>query len=287
MSIKAKCYATNTAWWAPIPDSDPKNIAQPARISTTPTHMPVILYAHSSTSDLIEIDDDSARWRMVQEDAENPVYCGAMGIVHRMRQSVRGSYTVENDRRCCLYWSNDQELIFRTHDGKRLCLFKRESDGLLIHMAPYIQAHLQSATYGDGREVRGMSTFSLRDGVGHTLYEITYDSLRYCEMFGMASMLTFIPDEDLSDWDFFVGAKKAVDQLTIIARACAQLINAPPARTMGDDDVLMADTGMRCPHAGLWAPCRHDGLWHALSADEPMPDHDGIPATWVLICAER
>lgn len=173
------------------------------------------------------------------------------------------------------------------HDGKRRCLFKRESDGVLTHEAPYIQAHLQAATYDAGREMRGMSTSSLRDDVGRTLYEITYDSLRYCEMFGMASMLTFIPDEDLSDWDFFAGTKKAMDQMTIIARACAKLISAPSARTRSDDDVLIADTGTRCPRAGLWAPCLHDGLWCALLLGEAMTDNDGIPATWVLICADR
>lgn len=257
------------------------------RTSTTPAHTPVLLYAHSTVSDLIEIDDNSARWRIIQDEAENPVHCGAMGIAHRMRQSVRGSYTIENERRCCLYWSNDQQLIFRTHNDKRMCLFKRESDGVLAHQAPYIQAHLQAATYSDGREMRGLSKFSLRDDAGRTLYEITYDSLRYCEMFGMASMLTFIPDEDLSDWDFFVGTKKAMDQMTIIARACAKLTSAPSARTRSDDDVLIADTGTRCPRAGLWAPCLHDGLWCALSLGEAMPGNDGIPTTWVLICAER
>jgi len=31
--------------------------------------------------------------------------------------------------------------------------------------------------------------------------------------------MSFIPDEDLGDWDFFVGAKQGLDELKAIARA--------------------------------------------------------------------
>jgi len=67
-----------------------------------------------------------------------------------------------------------------------------------------------------------MSVFSLRDPVQGTVYEMPHDSLAYVRMFGIAGMVTFIPDEELGDWDFFVGAERAIDELRNIAdQGCA------------------------------------------------------------------
>ena len=177
------------------------------------TGMHIRLYRHDTAGDFIDIDDRTGACCAAPQDPDNPPLIGAMPVTMRVGQEIRGSYTTENERRCCLYWNDERELVFRTHDGRRLCLFRYEADGTLTDLAPDLQVQLEPATYGDGREMQGMSVFSLCDPVQGTLYEITYDSLSYVRMFGIASMLTFIPDEELGDFDFFVGAKRAVEEL--------------------------------------------------------------------------
>jgi len=177
----------------------------------TGTH--IRLYRHDTAGDFIDIDDCTGALCAVPKDPDNPPFIGAMPVTMRVGEEFRGSYTMEDEQRCCLYWNDDRELVFRTHDGRRLCLFRVEADGALTDLAPDLQVQLEPATHGDGREMQGMSVFSLRDPVHGTLYEITYDSLAYARMFGIASMLTFIPDEELGDFDFFVGAKRAVEEL--------------------------------------------------------------------------
>lgn len=177
------------------------------------TGMHIRLYRHDTAGDFIDIDDRTGAWCSVSQDPDNPPLIGAMPVTMRVGEEFRGSYTIENARRCCLYWNDEQELVFRTHDGRRLCLFRYETDGALTDMAPDLQVQLEPATYADGREMQGMSVFSLRNPAQGTLYEITYDSLAYTRMFGIASMLAFIPDEELGDFDFFVGTKRAVDEL--------------------------------------------------------------------------
>lgn len=177
------------------------------------TGMHIRLYRHDTAGDFIDIDDRTGAWCAAPQDPDNPPLIGAMPVTMRVGQEIRGSYTTENERRCCLYWNDERELVFRTHYGRRLCLFRYEADGTLTDLAPDLQVQLEPATYGDGREMQGMSVFSLHDPVQGTLYEITYDSLSYVRMFGIASMLTFIPDEELGDFDFFVGAKRAVEEL--------------------------------------------------------------------------
>jgi len=61
-----------------------------------------------------------------------------------------------------------------------------------------------------------MSTFTLTGADGATLFAITYDSARYLKAY--QSNVTFTPDEDLSDGDLFVAVKRALDELTGIAR---------------------------------------------------------------------
>ena len=177
------------------------------------TGMHIRLYRHDTAGDLIEIDDATGTWRAAPQDSDHPPLIGAMPVTMRVGEEFRGSYTIEDERRCYLYWNDERELVFRTHDGRRLSLFRFEADGALTDLAPDLQVQLEPATDGDGRETTGMSVFSLRDPAQGTLYEITYDSFAYARMFGIASMLTFIPDEELGDFDFFVGAKRAIEEL--------------------------------------------------------------------------
>jgi hypothetical protein len=175
------------------------------------------IFHHSTASDLIDIDVASGHWLPVQEDPDKPFHVGCASIVQRENAMVRGSYTVENGRRYCLLWTEEHELVFMTPDSQCVRLFKREANGALTDLAPRLDVLLQPATYGDGRAMPGMSTFSLHVPESGITHEVTYDSAAYIRLFGMASMLTFIPDEDLGDWDFFVGAKHGLDELRSIA----------------------------------------------------------------------
>lgn len=172
-------------------------------------------------SDFIYIDVATGRWQPLQDGFDELSVIGCASITQRETALVRGSYTIENGRRYCLFWTDEHELVFMTPDSQCVRLFKREGDGALTDLAPRLHVQLKPATDGDGRDMPGMNTFSLHDPEGGVTHEVTYDAAAYVRQFGMASMMSFIPDEDLGDWDFFVGAKQGLDELKAIARAGA------------------------------------------------------------------
>lgn len=181
----------------------------------------VRIFHHSTVSDFIDIDVASGSWQLLPDDPDDPSVVGCASIVQRENTEVRGSYTVENGRRYSLFWTDEHELVFMTPDSQRVRLFRRETTGALTDLAPHLRVQLKPATDGDGRDMPGMNTFSLHDPEGGITHEVTYDAAAYVRQFGMARMMSFIPDEDLGDWDFFVGAKQALDELKAIARAGA------------------------------------------------------------------
>jgi hypothetical protein len=181
----------------------------------------VRIFDHSTVSDFIDIDVASGSWQLLPDDPDDPSVVGCASIVQRENASVRGSYTVENGRRYCLSWTDEHELVFMTPDSQYIRLFRREANGALTDLAPRLRVQLEPATDDAGRDMLGMNTFSLHDPEGGITHEVTYDAAAYVRQFGMASMMSFVPDEDLGDWDFFVGAKQALDELKAIARAGA------------------------------------------------------------------
>jgi len=181
----------------------------------------VRIFHQSTVSDFIDIDVARGHWQPLPDDPDNAPVVGCASIVQRENASVRGSYTIENGRRYCLFWTDERELVFMTPDSQCIRLFRRETNGALTDLAPQLHVKLEPATYGDGRDMPGMNRFTMHDPEGRTTHEVIYDAAAYVRQFGMASMMSFVPDEDLGDWDFFVGAKQALDELKAIARAGA------------------------------------------------------------------
>ena len=181
----------------------------------------VCIFHHSTVSDFIDIDVASGHWQPLPDDRDDLSVVGCASIVQRENASVRGSYAIENGRRYCLFWTDEPELVFMTPDSQCIRLFRRETNGALTDLAPRLRVQLEPATDDDGRDMPGMNTFSLHDPEGGITHEVTYDAVAYVRQFGMASMMIFIPDEDLGDWDFFVGARQGLDELTALARAGA------------------------------------------------------------------
>lgn len=259
---------------------------QPARIQ--PHHFSaaiMYLYEHHSASKIISLDDESGDWSPLPESDEEP-FVGAASIVMRFNVPVRGSYTIEDQRHHCFYWNDIGQLVFSTPREHRFCLFQRQSDGTLVDLMPNLTAEYQPAIDVDGGPVSGMSTFGLRDGSDITLFEVSYDSMRYRELHAVNSVIAFVPDESLRDWDFFLAVKYTIDELKMIARACTLISLADHQIAAQAAAVMLADTGSLCPCAGLWTPCRHLDVWRAFSLGEEMPDVEGRPETWVRVQIE-
>jgi len=183
------------------------------------------IFRHHTAVGIIDLDDRTGRWTPVPEIDDDPIMVGQMSMVQRADFSIRGSYTIEDEKRCSFYWTDDNELVFRTFDDRRCALFKRELGGRLVDLMPDLQVYLQPASYGDGRAIPNMSTFSLQEPGGEKLFQITYNSERYLQSY--LGNFTYAPDEDLSDWDFFVAVKGAIEELKLIARSF-QAVPAPP-----------------------------------------------------------
>ena len=170
-------------------------------------------------SDLIHIELANGHWQQLPDDPDDLSVVGYASIMQRENASMRGSYTGENGRRYCLFWIDERELVFMTPDSQRVRLFKREANGALTDLAPRLRVQLEPATDRYGRDMPGMNRFTLHHPEGGTMHEVIYDAAAYVRQFGMSSMMSFIPDEDLGDWDFFVGAKQGLDELKALARA--------------------------------------------------------------------
>jgi hypothetical protein len=241
------------------------------------------IYKHHTAVDVIDLDDHTGLWSPVPEQNGKPIMIGLMSMAQRVNDPIRGSYAIENEKRCCFYWTDDSELVFRTPSDERFCLFRRERDGLLIDLMPTVIAELQPSTYGDGRTIPDMSTFTLADAAGKTLFEISYNSSRYLQYY--LGNFTNVPDEDLSDWDFFVAVKRAIEELKIIAKSCAAISADEPTTAALAAGVVIAETGTLCPRAGLWAACRHMEVRCKLTLGEKVPDVEDRRETWVWIGA--
>ena len=239
------------------------------------------IFRHHTATDIIDLDDRTGRWTTVADDDDNPIMTGQMSMAQRADFSIRGSYAIENEKRCCFYWTDDGELIFRTPDDQRLALFKREGGGRLVDQMPDLLVNLQPATYSDGRAMLNMSTFSFTRGDGTRLFEITYDSERYLQSY--LGNFTFAPDEDLSDWDFFVAVKRPMEELRVIARSFPEESQGNPKRVVTNDNVLTAETGDACPRSGLWVPSTRLDIRSRIEIGDPVPDIEGRPGLWVWV----
>lgn len=239
------------------------------------------IYRHHTAVDVIDLDDQTGHWVPVEKKPGERFGVGQMAMAQRVDHSIRGSYTIESEQRYSFYWNEDNELVFRSSDNRRYVLLRQDKDGHLVDLMPEVRTELLPATYGDGRAMANMSTFRLIGANGVALVEVTYDSDRYLQYY--LGNTTFVPDEDLSDWDFFVAVKGELDELKLIARAAA-----PNLSLAGSADVpLVADTGARCIRAGEWVVYNNIGERCALKLGDVLPDVEGHAAHWVWVGEAR
>lgn len=237
------------------------------------------IYRHHTADDIIDLDDRSGRWTPVIEDEDNPIIIGQMTIAQRSEFYIRGSYTIEDDRRFYFYWNDENELVFRT-DSARFALFRRDGSGAVIALIPELSVSLDPAMYGDGRAMPNMSTFKLMTVQGEILAEALYDSGRYLQYY--MGNFTYVPDEDLSSWDFFLSVKVGIAELTLLAQA-KQVSPSEVPRTWVLDEIITAQTGKRCPRAGIWAGTHYLKKRCRMAEGDIVPDIDGAEETWVWV----
>lgn len=240
----------------------------------------MLVYRHHTCDDKIDLDDYTGRWTLHVDDKDNPTMVGVMPLASRMNFEIRGSYTIENDKRYCIYWNDRQELIFRTPD-ERYVWFRRGLDGGLLDLMDGVTIGLQPATYADGRAMPNMSAFTLTDSRGERLLEVIYDSQRYLEYY--LGNFTFVPDEDLTDWDFFVYVKREVEELKHIATARALAAHEPQLAPSSASALIVIETGQKAPRMGDWAAVHHLDVRCWLDEGQTAPDVEGRSESWVWV----
>ncbi|MEW6761858.1 MAG: hypothetical protein AB1437_13640 [Pseudomonadota bacterium] len=241
------------------------------------------IYRHHTADELLDLDDSTGIAVQVTESDGAKISVGPAPLALRARHQVRGSYTIEAGRRCACYWNDERELVFLTPDGERLVLFQMGADGRVQERMPGIGVTLAPAIVGSGKEIAGFTKFVLAHGSGHGCFETVYESMAYLTLFGLNSMLAFVPDEELSDWDFFVAVGRTVDELGAIARATESLSAENPFTAALAAGVVTADTGACCGRTGLWAACRQPEERCVRRLGEPMPQAGGQDDTWVWV----
>lgn len=239
----------------------------------------MLIYRHHTCCDIIDIDDKTGRWMPVEEDDDNPIIVGQMTMAQRAEFEIGGSYAIENDRRFYFHWTEQGELVLRT-DDLRLALLRRAPDGGLIELRPHITVDLRPATYGDGRTMPGMCAFTVSDG-DKVLIEALYDSARYVRYY--LGNFTFVPDEDLGDWDFFVALERELVELRLLARTRAAIEGGRLQEAGRDEPPVTLRTGELAPRAGIWVGVYHPTRCRRLEQGEAAPAIDDSPCVWVWI----
>ena len=238
------------------------------------------LYKHHTCSDLIDLDHDTGRWRPV-DDSEKPPGARVLADL-----PVRGSYTDVGDKRFYSYWTDDQRFIFRTYDGQVFELCRKLANGTVVESSPGLRCVIEPAKYSDGRLMPGKSSVSLVSSDGKVLYTLAYDSDYYLQLYA-SDFTAASAVQDLSDWDFFVALKGAIEifaeratsgrvQLTIEDDGAVV-----DGRKIQQAELLFADTGKACPRSGVWV-CVED-MRHGLTvrAGDAMPALAGRAVQWV------
>ena len=241
------------------------------------------LYRHHTCGDIIDLDHASGRWRPV-DDSEKPAGARLLDDL-----PTRGSYEIEDDRRYCKYWTDDNAYVFRTPDDQVFEICRKLKDGSIIESHPGLHLVIEDAKYADGRLRQGYSDVRLVDRDGKILYELSYNSQFYLRLYSSdltaASMI-----QDLSDWDFFVALKGGLE--IFAERAVSGRIQI----TYDDDGnvkagallipkalVLFADTGETCPKAGTWAYTDDIRKTVPVRQGQAMPKLDDEPACWMWL----
>jgi hypothetical protein len=239
------------------------------------------LYQHHTCSDVIDLDHQSGSWRPVGDSEKPP---GARVLADL---PVRGSYTIEDGRRFFTYWTDDNRFLFRADDGALIEICRQLADGTTIESSPGLHCKIAPAKYLDGRLRQGMSAVTLANGEGVPLYELTYNSDRYLKLYG-SDFTAAAMVQDLSDWDFFVALKGAIEIFS--ERAASGKVpliidHMGRAELNGNkvpfDQLLFADSGEPSPRSGIWVPIDNVRCRIEVQQGGPMPAWDGHEVRWV------
>jgi hypothetical protein len=92
------------------------------------------LYCHHTASDIIDLDHESGRWRPVADSEKPP---GARVLADL---PVRGSYTVEDGKRYCSYWTDADTYVFRTPEDHVFEICSKSADGTITLLNPGLLA---------------------------------------------------------------------------------------------------------------------------------------------------
>ncbi|MED5618018.1 hypothetical protein [Ideonella sp. BN130291] len=239
------------------------------------------LYRHHTCSDIIDLDHLSGRWRPV-DDSEKPASARVLADL-----PVRGSYTVEDGRRYFSYWTDDDRFVFRADDGTVFEICQKLTDGRTLESRPGMRCRIEPAKHGDGRLRQGLSTVTLVDADGAPLYELTYNSEHYLKLYG-SDFTAAAMVQDLSDWDFFVALKGAIEifseraasgkvPLTIDDKGRAEL----NGNTVPYDELVFADSGAPSPRSGIWVTVDDVRSSVEVRKGEPLPSYRGNEVRWV------
>jgi len=66
-----------------------------------------------------------------------------------------------------------------------------------------------------------------------------------------------VPDEDLSDWDFFVAVEREIVELRQLARARAAIEGGQTQQAGCGEPLVMLRSGEPAPRAGIWVCVYH------------------------------
>jgi hypothetical protein len=179
--------------------------------STGLERVTMYIYKHHTSSDVIDLDPDTGRWTPVA-DPDRPLV-GALGITCRDAYPIRGSYTKEDGKRYCMYWTSDRHFEFLPANQAPISIAQRGADGSTKMDDIGMRCTIEPAKYSDGRLRQGLSKFKLVSGADQALFELTYHSDLYLQMAG-ADFTSASGFEDIGDWDFFVALKNAIETLT-------------------------------------------------------------------------
>jgi hypothetical protein len=165
----------------------------------------VLLYRHHTSGDVIDFDPATGHWRYVEEDRHPAV--SALSTAYRRNAPIPGTYTVEDQRMYCMYWTPEGVLVLHMPDQRRHALFRHGGgeDDQLEDMRQGLRIELAGTP---GRN--GYNTLRISGADGHVIHQLTYHALPYTLLYGADFTYN---DRILADWDFFEGLKDAIEDL--------------------------------------------------------------------------
>jgi hypothetical protein len=239
------------------------------------------LYRHHTASDIIDLDHETGRWRLVL-DADKPAGAKVLADL-----PIAGSYEVEGDKHYFAYWAADGRFCFRTFDNQVFEVCQKLPDGSILMRDPGRHCTIEPARYGDGRLRQGMSQFKLIAGDGIVLFELVYNSEYYRRLL-LSDNTAAASERDITDWDFFLALQAAfpIFRERFESGRIALALNDDDTATIGStkfsrDELLFAESGTTCPRTGIWAAV-HDLRRNArFEEGQTLPEIEGRQGEWV------